>query len=580
MKKITFNVFFALALLLATNSKAQCLEASEGLYPAATFTPTTCDGITVNTITALAYAGEYSNVNVTSGETYVFQSSIATDFITISSDDGVTSAAYGVTPLTWVADVTGVVRFYTHVDDLCTESATFRTRSVKCGIAPCALPTIAFAKVSNCPDATFNVTADITNMGSAAAITITDNQAGTPQVANGTGLLTFGPYNNGLSVTLTAVNDDSAVCTIISGAQTQAACPPTNDNFANAIAIECGNNYTGNTVAATLDENDAPDGFGADMDAPNVWYSYTGSGFSETVTLNLCGSSYDSSVLIYTGSSGSLTLVGGNDDDATCGAAPLDTRSRASFTSDGSTTYYIAIEGWNAASTGAFTMDVTCEGVTPPAVANQTCDTALAVNIDNSDILSDNSFGDVSPAQPSCDLFGSIQDVWFSFVAPTEGTVDCAVSNGTMTSANFNVYSGLCGALVAVTNACNANLTTGGTESLTGLVAGETYFVQVWSNAAEQGTFSLRLTNPSLGVGVFETSDFVTYPNPVTDILNISYPKSITNVSVFNLLGQEVFSKTATTNISQIDLSNLARGAYMVKVTTEGFVKTIRIVKQ
>jgi hypothetical protein len=79
-----------------------------------------------------------------------------------------------------------------------------------------------------------------------------------------------------------------------STAQTQAACPPTNDNLANAIAIECGNNYTGNTVAATLDENDAPDGFGADMDAPNVWYSFTGSGFSETVTLNLCGSSYDS----------------------------------------------------------------------------------------------------------------------------------------------------------------------------------------------------------------------------------------------------------------------------------------------
>lgn len=580
MKKITFNVFFAFALLLSTISVAQCLEASEGLYPTATFTPTTCDGITVNTITALAYAGEYSNVNVTSGETYVFQSSIATDFVTISSDDGVTAASFGVTPLTWVADVTGVVRFYTHVDDLCTESATFRARSVKCGIAPCALPTIAFAKVSNCPDATFNVTADITNMGSAASITVTDNQAGTPQVANGTGLLTFGPYANGLSIILTAVNNDSAVCTITSAAQTQAACPPSNDNLANAIAIECGNNYTGSTVAATLDENDAPDGFGADMDAPNVWYSFTGSGFSETVTLNLCGSSYDSSVLIYTGSSGSLTLVGGNDDDATCGVAPLDTRSRASFTSDGSTTYYIAIEGWNAASTGAFTMDVTCEGVTPPAVANQTCDTALAVNIDNSDLLSDNSYGDVSPAQPSCDLFGSIQDVWFSFVAPAEGTVDCAISNGTMTSANFNVYSGVCGSLVAVTNACNANLTTGGTESLTGLVAGETYFVQVWSNFAEQGTFSLRLSNPSLGVGSFDTADFQTYPNPVTDILNISYNKNITNVSVFNLLGQEVFSKTSTTNISQIDLSNLSKGAYMVKVASEDLVKTIKIVKQ
>jgi hypothetical protein len=45
-------------------------------------------------------------------------------------------------------------------------------------------------------------------------------------------------------------------------------------------------------------------------------------------------------------------------------------------------------------------------------------------------------------------------------------------------------------------------------------------------------------------------------------------------------LGQEVFSKTATTNISQIDLSNLSKGAYMVKVASEDLVKTIKIVKQ
>jgi hypothetical protein len=43
---------------------------------------------------------------------------------------------------------------------------------------------------------------------------------------------------------------------------------------------------------------------------------------------------------------------------------------------------------------------------------------------------------------------------------------------------------------------------------------------------AEQGTFSLRLSNPSLELVVFDTSDFETYPNPVTDILNISYNKT------------------------------------------------------
>ncbi len=267
-----------------------------------------------------------------------------------------------------------------------------------------------------------------------------------------------------------------------------------NNDFANAEAVTCGMQYTGTTVGATLDEDTAPDGFGADMDAPNVWYSFTGTGAAETVTLNLCNSAYDSSVLVYTGTSGNLTLIAANDDDNTCGAA-LTTRSRLSFDSDGSTTYYIAIEGWNAASTGAYTMDVTCAPVTPPAVDNQTCLTALAVDVDASIITSDNSFGDVTPTQPTCDTFGSIQDVWFSFVAPS-ATVDCTVTNGTMLSANFAIYSGTCDALTSL--ACRSNLTVATTQSLTTLVAGETYFVQVWSNGAEQGDFTLSLSDPSI----------------------------------------------------------------------------------
>ena len=267
-----------------------------------------------------------------------------------------------------------------------------------------------------------------------------------------------------------------------------------NDNFANAEVITCGLNYSGSTVTATLDEDSAPDGFGADMDAPNVWYSYTGTGAEESITLNLCTSTYDSSVLVYTGTSGSLTLIAGNDDDNTCGAG-LTTRSRLSFTSDGFTTYYIAIEGYNAGSTGTYSMDVTCSAVTPPAVPNQTCLTALAIDVDASLVSSDNSFGDVSAGVPTCDQFGSVQDVWFSFVAPST-TIDCTVTNGTMTSANFAIYSGLCDGLTSL--ACRSNLIAATTQSLTTLVAGETYFVQVWSNAAEQGEFTISLSDPSI----------------------------------------------------------------------------------
>jgi len=111
-----------------------CLAADNfGQYPSAPYTPATCDGVTANNIVTDGWAGEYSVVNVTSGETYRFQSSVATDLVTISADNGLTAAAYGTTPVTWTSTVTGPVRFYTHVDDQCTEEAVNRIRAVLCG---------------------------------------------------------------------------------------------------------------------------------------------------------------------------------------------------------------------------------------------------------------------------------------------------------------------------------------------------------------------------------------------------------------------------------------------------------------
>ena len=336
-----------------------------------------------------------------------------------------------------------------------------------------------------------------------------------------------------------------------------------NDDFANAEAITCGLNYSGSTAAATLDEDSAPDGFGADMDAPNVWYSYTGAGVEETITLNLCASAYDSSVLVYTGTPGSLTLIIGNDDDNTCGPL-LTTRSRLSFTSDGFTTYYIAIEGYNAGSTGAYSMDVTCTGVTPPAVPNQTCLTALAIDVDATLVTSDNSFGDVSAGVPTCDLFGTVQDVWFSFVAPSS-TVDCTVTNGTMTSANFAIYSGLCDGLTSLS--CLSNLIAPTTQSLTTLVAGETYFVQVWSNAAEQGEFTISLSDPSVCT---PTATFTKISNcPVDASFSVNADiTSIANASTVTVTDNQGSASQTVSAIGVVSFGPYVAGTSVVLTVT------------
>lgn len=113
-------------------SPGYCLTDTYGQYPFSTYTPETCDGVTENEITDAGYAGEYSEVNVVSGESYTFKSGTS-DFITISTDEGATAAAYGATPLTWTSTVSGVIRFYSHVDDQCGSEDEERIRSIVCG---------------------------------------------------------------------------------------------------------------------------------------------------------------------------------------------------------------------------------------------------------------------------------------------------------------------------------------------------------------------------------------------------------------------------------------------------------------
>ncbi len=352
--------------------------------------------------------------------------------------------------------------------------------------------------------------------------------------------------------------------------------PPANDNFANAIPLTCGQNVTGSTAAATLDEDNAPDGFGADLDAPNVWFTYTGSGTSELITIDLCQSAYDTSFLVYTGTSGNLTLVGGNDDGGASGCPGNTLASFGSFVSDGTTTYYITVEGWNFSNTGTFDLTLTCAPNCTAAQANQDCASAVGINVDGNATTVDNTCATINPTQ-NCDSFNSIADVWYSFTAPVSGTVNVTAALGTATAVHMAVYSGTCGALVS--EGCSTADPTA-SLTLTSLVGGNTYYLQLWNNGTEEGTFDVTLTDPSLSVGSFENNEFTYFPNPVKNTLSLRAQKEIQNVSIYNMIGQEVLRSTPNTLTDEVDMSSLQTGAYFVKVTIDNSTEVIRIVKQ
>lgn len=186
---------------------AQCLSATYGQWPGATYTPSCGTSCVFQTITADGYASEYSKVNVVNGNTYTFKSSVSADFITISNTNGApsyTSGVGGVGGVTWIATFTGTVRFYTHTNSGCGGSTLSRTRSVCCVSPP---PTPTCPTLSSPANAATNVTLSPTLSWTAGAnsssydvylstdqnlvntqnvsVRVSLNQAGTTYIASG-----------------------------------------------------------------------------------------------------------------------------------------------------------------------------------------------------------------------------------------------------------------------------------------------------------------------------------------------------------------------------------------------------------
>lgn len=84
----------------------------------------------------------------------------------------------------------------------------------------------------------------------------------------------------------------------------------------------------------------------------------------------------------------------------------------------------------------------------------------------------------------------------------------------------------------------------------------------------------------TLGTSDFDLKNIVAYPNPVKDVLNISSDNALTSVSIYNIMGQQVFTKSINANEDTINVSGLTSGTYFVKVQAEDKVKTLKIIKE
>ena len=577
-----------------------CNGAIYGLYPDATFTPA-CTGNTEQ-IVADAYAGEYSNINVLSNKQYTFRSSVSTDFITITNATGTVVLASGLTPLTWLSGTnSGVIRYHLNANSSCGTQNTNRVRSITCAtISICNEPTQLY--YDGLTSTTNNIAWVAPNPAPSNGYVYCYSTINDPFSANaitGTTTNTF--------VELTNLTPNTTYYFWV-----KSNCGATQSNWASGGSFTTypasGCNTPTQLFYDGLTSTDNNIAWVAPIPAPSNGYIYCYSTVNDPFSANAITGTTTETYAELTSLTPNTTYYFWVKSN--CGATQTDWVSGGSFTTypasgcnaptqiyyDGltSTTNTIAwIEGVPTPSNGyVYCYSTVNDPFSANAIIGTTTDTyANLTNLtpnttyffwvksicDNTqtDWASGGSF--TTYPESGCDtptqLFTDPESatvVNIAWIAPTN-----APSNGYIYS-----YS-------TVNDLTSPNAITGTTTDtfavLNNLTPNTTYYFWVKSicgNTQTDWVSGGSFTTQMLTSGSFSINNLKLYPNPVKDVLNLSFDKEINTISIYNLLGQEVQTKIINANEGSIDTSNLAPGTYLVKIISDDLVKTAKIVKK
>ncbi|MBK1895725.1 T9SS type A sorting domain-containing protein [Chryseobacterium paridis] len=179
-------------------------------------------------------------------------------------------------------------------------------------------------------------------------------------------------------------------------------------------------------------------------------------------------------------------------------------------------------------------------------------------------------------------------NVWYKVTVPASGNITIesdAVTGSALTDTVMSIFADCTGAnsIMCDDDTGNGNFSK---VSLTGQTPGTILYVSLWrySNAGggSDGQFQISAYDASL-LGTSEVSgsknDLKVYPNPFSDILNISDISKVKSVSVSDIAGRLV--KTITNPGSALQLGELKSGMYLVTLEMkDGSKQTIKTIKK
>ena len=249
----------------------------------------------------------------------------------------------------------------------CTSSSTYAGGidwTVAC--ATCTNPSAEYTVIDDCANGEqFLIDVNITSMGDAGSLTISDNYSSNTEQTSSTGIVQMGPYPFLTDIIITVSNDQDVNCVINSNPIQLFACPPENDNCSGAIFIEanedesCDASGSGTLVAATPSSESNACGGSADDD---VWFEFTAVSENHAISLyNIIGDTQDLYHVLYEGDGcGNLNQVYCSDDN----------NSTANGLTVGDN-YFVRVYSFTANELSSLTFDI-CVFTVPPPISTST----------------------------------------------------------------------------------------------------------------------------------------------------------------------------------------------------------------
>lgn len=164
-------------------------------------------------------------------------------------------------------------------------------------------------------------------------------------------------------------------------------------------------------------------------------------------------------------------------------------------------TYYVIVDSWPSPDCNPYSISITAPSGTGGAAANDLPCNAEPLSLGIQASGNNACAGSANePAKPTCWSTGIINSIWYTVVAPASGQLKIRTlptNSGTpLQNPQIAVYSGSCTSLTFV--ACNDNAPSCGGYTqyysylhLSGLTAGQTYYIVVDGNNNSIGTFEI-----------------------------------------------------------------------------------------